>query len=155
MQHASEQASPWRRVGVTLLVIVAALAVMWAVTAARGGEDLVGWTQDFQKAQARAQAEGKPMLVEFTADWCVYCQRMKSQVYSRPAVADAIAAGFVAVKVDMTRPGQAQDAIARQLSFDGGVPVRFIVNPDGQTRSRQVGYVPAVEAQMIQRPAQR
>jgi thiol:disulfide interchange protein DsbD len=55
-----------------------------APTAARPGA--ISWVPWSAEAVARARAEGRPVLVDFTADWCVTCQANKKTSLEIPAV---------------------------------------------------------------------
>lgn len=76
-----------------LMPIVAAL-----VTSACAAE----WGADYEAALARAKAEGKAVLVNFTgSDWCGYCIRLKSEVLDDPQFADWAEKHFVLLEVDV------------------------------------------------------
>jgi thiol:disulfide interchange protein len=88
--------------------------------------------QPFSEARLAAlQAEGRPVFVYFTADWCVTCKVNEKAVLDRDEVADAFADSKVAVLVgDWTR-GDA--AISRFLERHGrsGVPF-YLYYPPGR-----------------------
>lgn len=51
----------------------------------------------------QAQQENKLILLDLTADWCVFCQKMKRTTYRDSAVMDAINRHFIAVRADEAR----------------------------------------------------
>lgn len=123
-----------------LLVIVAALGVALLLDlAGQGGEGLVPWMDEYDQALATAAATGKPLLVDFTADWCPPCRQMESQVYAQQRVADAVVAGFMPVKVDMTQPGPAAQRIAERYNVQY-LPTLLILMPGGEVVSARAGY---------------
>lgn len=81
------------------------------------------------QAVAAAQAEGRPVLVNFTADWCVTCKINERTSLNAPAVAEALAATRAVYLVgDWTRR---DDAITRELERHGrsGVPLYLVYGP--------------------------
>lgn len=47
-----------------------------------------------------AQKEEKGAIVDFYADWCVWCKRMEEQVFKKPDVARILNESFVMIRVD-------------------------------------------------------
>ena len=62
----------------------------------------VEWMTDFAAAKAKAKAENKLILLEFTgSDWCGHCIAMKKDIFDKPEF-DAYAKDkFVCLEVDM------------------------------------------------------
>ena len=80
---------------------------------------------------AQLQAEGRPIFLYFTADWCVTCKANEAAAIEREGVARAFERGNVAVMSgDFTRR---DPAIARFLAAHGraGVPFYLFYPKDG------------------------
>ncbi|WP_426042606.1 protein-disulfide reductase DsbD family protein [Brevundimonas sp. TWP2-3-4b1] len=96
------------------------------VTAASGPLASQPWSVE---AVAAAQAEGRPVLVNFTADWCVTCKINERTSLSSPRVAKVMAASNAVYLVgDWTRR---DDAITRELERRrrSGVPLYLFYAP--------------------------
>lgn len=81
------------------------------------------------EAVAAAQKEGRPVLVNFTADWCVTCKINERTSLSSARVAEAMAATRALYLVgDWT---SRDDAITRELERHGrsGVPLYLVFRP--------------------------
>jgi protein disulfide-isomerase len=94
----------------------------------------VPWRSDLPAALAEARAANKPVLLYFTADWCVPCQYMRRNVFPDAAVADAMAA-YIPVRIDHD---QRPDLIA-QYQVDG-IPWFGVLDASGKpTRKLERG----------------
>ena len=88
-----------------------------------------------EAAVQAALAEGRPVLVNFTADWCVTCKINEGAALSSPRTAEAMqAANAVYLVGDWTRR---DDAITAELQRHGrsGVPLYLLYAP-GQAEPR-------------------
>ncbi len=85
-----------------------------------------GWSPAVLTA---AQAEGKVILLDITADWCLTCKANKLAVLDREAIRSALAApGTLALRADWTRPNP---TIADFLKQYGryGIPFNIVYGP--------------------------
>lgn len=96
---------------------IAAAAMLLVPTIAAGGGSLGGHDRWSEAKVAAARAEGRPVFVYFTADWCLSCKVNEASTIDRDSVRDALRAGGVAVlRADWT---DADPAITRFLDSRG------------------------------------
>jgi thiol:disulfide interchange protein len=124
----------WLPLAPAALAMAAALAfvpVSGTTAEARTGAVLAA--EPFSEARlASLRAEGKPVFVYFTADWCVTCKVNEKAVLERVEVAEAFRARGVRVMVgDWTR---GNGEIGRFLEQHGrsGVPLYLWYAPGGE-----------------------
>ena len=103
-------------------------------SAASGG---IAWQRFDPDAIARERAAGRPVFVDFTADWCITCQVNESVVLSNDAVRGELERwNYATFKADWTL----HDAsIGRELAAWGraGVPM-YLVYPADEGRTAEL-----------------
>lgn len=121
-------------VGALALAAASALSAKPPVAAAEAstpsGPGLTAEAWSPEKVQA-LQAEGRPILVDFTAAWCVTCQVNEKVALSGPKVAEAFKAqNAVLLKADWTNR---DPVIAKALADFGrvGVPLYLVYPKNG------------------------
>ena len=93
--------------------------------------------RDVDAALARAKASGKPVLIDFGANWCVDC-RVLAGVLELPEMRSWVASKFELVQVDIGRFDRNLD-IARRFGVTelGAVPALFVIDPrSGKLRNK-------------------
>lgn len=65
-----------------------------------------------------ARAQGKPALVDFSADWCTACKTLEREVFGSPQVMQALD-GVLLLRVDVTASDAAQQALMRRYQVMG------------------------------------
>ena len=96
------------------------------------------WEKSWESAFSRAKSEGKPVLVSFEAEWCVWCKKLDSTTYRDTAVMSLIADSLVPLNLDVDGAGEA-------LSDEHGVeslPTVLVFSPSGEEVGRINGYLP-------------
>jgi thioredoxin:protein disulfide reductase len=95
------------------------------------------WEHSEELASTKAKSEKRPLLVDFTATWCGACQELAKETFSDPRVMEkALAANFVAVKVDATNDEDPQvDAVKGKYKVVG-LPTVVIYDSNGKERKR-------------------
>ena len=54
---------------------------------------------DYEEGMAAAQAQGKPVLIDFTGFGCVNCRKMEAAVWTDPTVADLLTKDYVLISL--------------------------------------------------------
>ena len=62
------------------------------------------WHTSFREARDKARELKVPLILNFTgSDWCVWCQKLESELYSDTKFIEAANEKYVAVKLDFPR----------------------------------------------------
>jgi thiol:disulfide interchange protein DsbD len=94
---------------------------------------------DLDRELQAAQAAGKPLLVDFYADWCVSCKEMEKYTFTDPAVHAALA-DFVLLKADVTANDGVDQALMRRFGIIGPPATLFFSAGTERRELRLVGY---------------
>lgn len=114
---------------------------------AEGGlkfEEIKG-VEEFDKALAAAVSEGKPVFVDFYADWCVECVRMENTTFKSPNVIAALA-GYRLLRLDVTANDDIDKQVLKKFNLFGP-PALLFFGTDGREikHMRVIGYQDANE----------
>ncbi|BCL76200.1 hypothetical protein JHS3_19360 [Jeongeupia sp. HS-3] len=86
-----------------------------------------------------AAARGKPVIVDFYADWCISCIEFERETLSDPRVQTALD-GFVRLRADVTQNTAADAALLKHFGLYGP-PALLFYNAEGQLlRQRVIGF---------------
>ncbi len=126
-----------RLVALAAVVLVAGGGGWWSLGQAFAGEEPEFWQPFTQARVDELRAEGRPVFIDFTADWCLICQYNERTVLALPRVREAFAAGgIVPIKADWTSADPEITAALKEFGrvgvpfylfypADGGEPVTF------------------------------
>lgn len=77
----------------------------------------------------QAEADEKPILIDFAAEWCLPCKEMELQTFHDERVEPLLSERFTLVKIDVTDPTDEQDAI-KDAFRSGTLPSVVIYGSD-------------------------
>lgn len=118
-------------------------AVVAAVASACAAE----WGTDYEAALARAEREGKAVLVDFTgSDWCGYCIHLRAEVLEEPHFSAWAGEHFVLLEVDMPKNPHFDEELRAQnqklckkYGVDG-FPTLLVLDAQGNALGGLFGY---------------
>ncbi len=95
------------------------------------GRGLSPWAEYSPAAFADATHSAKPIVIDFTAAWCVNCKEIEHDVFQNPAVAPELEQNFVTLRADLTQWSRpASVALQQQYGFNS-LPTIVILNAHG------------------------
>jgi len=105
--------------------------------------EAMSWGDDHDGGATMSAQAGKPMIVDFTADWCAACKELEHFTYTDPAVVEC-AAEFVPVMIDGTEKTPDFERLRKKYKVRG-LPAVYFVCPAGDVVSDLTlkGFEPA------------
>jgi thiol:disulfide interchange protein DsbD len=103
---------------------------------------VIGSIEALQPFFDEAKRTGKPLLLDFYADWCISCKEMEIKTFGNSAVAKKMQ-DYILVQADVTRNTAEHQALLKQYGLFGPPGILFF-NPAGeeQVNQRVVGFMP-------------
>jgi len=103
----------------------------------------IRWLPYSDEILKEAAREGKPVFIDFYADWCAPCKELDTHTFSTPEVIER-SREFVMLKVDLTSAGDPKAESLRKKYGALGVPTLVFLRPDGKeiVNLRITGFEP-------------
>ena len=107
----------------------------------------VAWQPYSEQVLENAAMMGKPVIIDFYADWCAPCLELEQITFHDSEVVKQAEANFVMIKIDLTRKGDPINEHLLRLYDVRGVPTVVFLDRNGREHPelRLVRYMPPVE----------
>ena len=90
-------------------------------------------------------AAGKPVIIDFYADWCVSCKLLEQRVFANPAVQKQLA-GFLLLRADITADDATDQALMKYFNVIAPPTVLIFNRQHAELpQSRIIGEISATE----------
>ncbi len=100
---------------------------------------------DLDRELAAALTAGRPVMLDFYADWCVSCKEMEKYTFADAGVRQDLGS-FVLLKADVTANGPDDQALLQRLGVFGPPTTAFYGSHGRECRNfRLVGFVSAAD----------
>jgi thiol:disulfide interchange protein DsbD len=114
------------------------------------------WQPFTPEALDHARAQGKTVLVEFTATWCGNCHFLEATVLKSPTIVRAVREhDVVMLKADVTHDDAPGRPLLTQLSPAGAIPLTAVYPPGAETPVQLTGIYEKSELKQVLEDASR
>jgi thiol:disulfide interchange protein DsbD len=158
-EHASGWRKLWKGVGLMMLVYGVLLLIGlsmgnsnplkplqgFAMTNAQAAEQglvfqRVHSVEELEAKVKQASSEGKPVMLDFYADWCVSCKEMETYTFADTKVKQALS-NFVLLQADVTANSEADKALLEKFKLIGPPAILFFgIDQQEHPEHRVIGY---------------
>jgi thioredoxin:protein disulfide reductase len=97
-------------------------------------EEGIHWAPYDEGLLLKAAREGKPVIIDFYADWCIPCGELDKNVF-RDQIIVGLSEKFVAMHLDLTKRQVSQDTILEKYQVIG-VPTIIFISKDGKEEKK-------------------
>ena len=118
-----------RKLVVRIIAVIVAVAAGWLFLTAPAAQ-IIDWQKYDSNLIETAKADNRPVLIKFTADWCLSCQVVEKTVYGRGDIAKLIKEkNVLAIKGDTTVSDYTATIALKNIYNEPGVPVSMLFVP--------------------------
>ena len=125
----------FRGVKVAIGIALLAAAVPFVLPSKKG--EGLAFQPYSDAALAEAAAAGKPVVIDFFADWCLPCKELEKFTFTDAGVRKALE-GWVLLKADLTKTASPEVSALRTKWNIQGVPTMVFLGPDGKESKPRV-----------------
>lgn len=154
LERLPDDASGWRRLWKSLGVVLLIAGALQLIGAFAGSADPLQPLKGLRGGGAAASSEhlpfrtiksvqdlqrelaaGKPVMLDFYADWCVSCKEMEKFTFTKPEVHAALGS-YTLLKADVTANDEADQALLKHFGLFGP-PATIFFDATGQEKRAQ------------------
>ena len=117
--HSETRDKILKSAGLLLLLLGISLRFGWLGVPKHEGLRPIAWLHDEKVAVKQSLETGKPLLIDFGAEWCAACKELDAHTWIDPTVADEVTAHFVALKIDATDDNDETEALEKKYAVPG------------------------------------
>lgn len=118
---------------------VAAVIAMVYLLIPRSAPKPLSFAPFDSSALEAAAGQRRPVLLDFSADWCIPCREMEHSTFIDPAVVKE-ASRFIAMRADLTAQDKKNAELISKFNIQG-VPTTVLIDSTGKIRQQTVGYI--------------
>jgi thioredoxin:protein disulfide reductase len=128
----------FRRIVGGLIIL---LGFFWLNESIHSKPSELPWTHYSGQSMEELTAAGKPVFVDFYADWCAPCKQLDRETFAESRVKEKFAE-FSIIKVDCTKPDAQTRAFMERFAVSG-MPTLIFLAPSGQEigELREIGFI--------------
>ena len=106
----------------------------------------INWITSEEEGLQMASQQGKPVMIDFRADWCTSCKQIEQETFTDLRVAEK-ATSFVCIKIDTTDMAQEKkEALWKKYGIVGYPHIEFLDSSGNQLDSYTINkFVPPEE----------
>ncbi|MFP4050353.1 MAG: thioredoxin family protein [Thermoplasmata archaeon] len=122
----------------SLFLIIGLLLLAFFPTTSQAQDDEINWYQ-YGEGMQEAKSQGKPIFIDFWAEWCGPCQKMEEEVYPDEDLVQK-SSEFINIKVNVDH----NNDLAKQYNIES-IPTLMFLNSEGEVLIREIGFMSSSE----------
>ncbi|MCD6379005.1 protein-disulfide reductase DsbD [bacterium] len=101
----------------------------------------IQWVTYTEAEFDKAKLSGKPIMMDFTADWCIPCHELDHKTFSNPEVMN-LARDLITIKVELTNSNANSEKIKKEFNIKGVPTILFFDSKGNQiSKLRISGFI--------------